>query len=257
METMTIPKIEPKLYRVFGVPFNPVTRAETMRFCLETLASPHFHLLVTLGTEMVMAAQSDQEFLEVVERADLVVPDGIGLVLASKLAGLQAPERVTGVDLVSEMVSTSPEGTGFFFYGSAPGVAQKAAENLQAKIKPFRLSGVLDGYVQDQEEVLQKIEEVRPQVLFVALGFPRQEHFLHRNRERLEAAGVRLGVGVGGSFDVYSGAVERAPAVFQKLYLEWLYRVLKQPARWKRMLVLPQFALRVLSGPKRAVRQQR
>lgn len=254
METKTKSQADSRTYRVFGVPFNPVTRAATVEYCLETLNSPHFHLVVTLGTEMVMAAQYDRDFLEVVERADLVVPDGIGLVLASRLAGLEAPERVTGVELVAQMISSSPEGTGFFFYGSAPGVARKAADNLQTAVKPFYLSGVMDGYVKDQEEVLQKIEQVRPQVLFVALGFPRQEHFLNRNRERLEAAGVRLGIGVGGSFDVYSGNVERAPVVFQRLYLEWLYRALKQPSRWRRILALPKFAFKVLSGPRRAVR---
>lgn len=255
MQTKTKSLANSQTYRVFGVPFNPVTRALTIEYCLQTLESSEFHLVVTLGTEMVMAARHDADFLDVVERADLVVPDGIGLVLASRLAGLQAPERVTGVELVAQMISASPEGTGFFFYGSAPGVAQKAADTLQTAAKPFLLSGVMDGYVKDQEEVLQKIEEVRPQVLFVALGFPRQEHFLDRHRERLEAAGVRLGVGVGGSFDVYSGNVERAPVAFQRLYLEWLYRALKQPSRWRRILVLPQFALKVLSRPKEAVRR--
>lgn len=253
-QTMPTPASEHPVYRVFGVPFNPITREQTHEFCCQALKSDHFNLLVTLGTEMVMGAQQDTDFRTVIERADLVIPDGIGLVLASRLAGLAAPERVTGVELVADLTSKSPEGTTFFFYGAGPGVAQRAADNLAEKFGPFRLVGVKDGYVKDPEEILRAIEESRPKVLFVALGFPKQELFLNTHRERLQAAGVRLGIGVGGSFDVYSGTVERAPVIFQRLYLEWLYRVLKQPSRWKRMLVLPQFAIKVLSGPKRAVR---
>ena len=241
-------------FRVLGVPFNPIRREETIERCRELIAGDHFHLMVTLGTEMVMAAQTDTDFLEVIERADLVVPDGIGVVLATKLAGLRAPDRVTGVDLLKDLVQTATPDIGFFFYGTAPGIAQKAVDNLHDQFSDFNCVGVLDGFVKDQEEVLRTIEEARPKVLFVAMGFPRQEHFLYRNRERLERAGVRLGIGVGGSFDVYSGAVERAPTIVQKLYLEWLYRVLKQPSRWKRMMALPKFALRVLISPKSAVR---
>lgn len=210
--------------------------------------------MVTLGTEMVMSAQENEEFRVIVESADLVVPDGIGVVMASRLAGLEAPERVTGVELLHDLVEASNDETGFFFYGSAPGVAEQAVANLQSKVKPFLCAGILDGYVQDPEIVLVEIEKSRPQILFVALGSPRQESFLSQHRERLEKAGVRLGVGVGGSFDVYAGTVERAPAWVQKVHMEWLYRLLKQPSRWRRMLALPRFAMRVLVAPKKAVR---
>jgi len=242
-------------YRVLDVPFNPLTRQATREFCLRAVASDRFHLMVTLGTEMVMSAQVDSEFRQVVEQADLVVPDGIGVVLASRMAGLEAPERVTGVELVQELVEAAQEKTGFFFYGSAPGVAERAVSNLQNQVKPFSCVGVVDGYVQDQEQVLQMIEAARPQVLFVALGCPRQEKFLATNRERLERSGVRLGVGVGGSFDVYAGTVSRAPEWVQKFHLEWFYRLLKQPGRWRRALALPRFAFQVLLSPRRAVRR--
>lgn len=242
-------------YRVLGVPFNPVDRATAKAQCFAAMASDKFHLLVTLGTEMVMNAQVNLKFKEVVERADLVVPDGIGLVLAARLAGLDAPERVTGVELVQDMIEGSDPSTRFFFYGSAPGVAFQAVENLRTQVKDFTCVGVKDGFVEDVEEVLTAIEESRPQVLFVALGSPRQEQFLNDHAERLEAAGVRVGVGVGGSLDVYAGKVERAPVIVQRLHFEWLYRLWKQPSRWKRMLALPKFALRVLRSPKRAVKE--
>jgi len=241
-------------YRVFDVPFNPITRGAAREQCLSVVRSERFHLMVTLGTEMVMSAQENEDFRSIVESADLVVPDGIGVVMASRLAGLEAPERVTGVELLHDLVEACGDDVRFFFYGSAPGVAEQAVSNLQDKVKPFQCAGILDGYVQDHEEVLQAIEEARPHVLFVALGSPRQEAFLSQHRERLEQAGVRLGVGVGGSFDVYAGTVERAPVWVQRVHMEWLYRLLKQPSRWRRMLALPRFAVRVLMAPKKAVR---
>lgn len=241
-------------YRVLSVPFNPITRTTTNEKCLEAIQSDRFHLMVTLGTEMVMSAQEDETFAHIVEQADIVVPDGIGVVLASRMAGLQAPERVTGVELVHDLIQSSGPNTRFFFYGAAPGTAQAAADNLKGSVADFECAGVMDGYVKDLESVLTSIEEARPQVLFVALGFPRQEMFLYQHRERLEKAGVRLGVGVGGSFDVYAGRVERAPAWVQRVHMEWAYRLLKQPSRWRRMLALPRFALKVLRAPKKAVR---
>ena len=241
-------------YRVLGIPFNPISRSLAKEKCLSALNSDRFHLLVTLGTEMVMNAQVNESFQEIVEQADLVVPDGIGLIFAARLAGLAAPERVTGVELVQDLIEVSSDGTGFFFYGAAPQVAETAARNLNKTVGSFRCVGVKDGYVKDPEEILQAIEKSSPQVLFVALGSPRQENFLSKHRERLEKAGVRIGIGVGGSFDVYAGTVERAPQWVQRIHFEWLYRLWKQPSRWRRVLALPRFAIRVLIGPKRAVK---
>lgn len=242
-------------YRVLGIPFHPVDRVTARERTLKSIDGDRFCLVVTLGTEMVMTAQTDEDFRYVVEQADLVVPDGIGLVLASRMAGLEAPERVTGVELLEELIESRREDTSFFFYGASPGVAAQAVGNLTEKYGDFRCAGVVDGYVKDEESVLEAIEAARPKVLFVALGFPRQESFLDRHRERLEKAGVRVGVGVGGSFDVYAGTVERAPTWVQRIHFEWLYRLLKQPSRWKRMLALPKFALRVVASPKRAVEE--
>lgn len=241
-------------YEALGVPFHPSSKAQARAFLLEALKDDSLTFVVTLGTEMVMAAQHDADFLAAVERADFIVPDGIGLVFASRLAGLPAPDRVTGVDLVAELVTAASEQDSFFFYGSSPGVAQKAVENLKDSFGEFRCAGTLDGYVKDEEQVIETICAARPRVLFVALGFPRQELFLDRHRERLEAAGVRICIGVGGSFDVYAGTVERAPMWVQRLHFEWLYRLYKQPSRWRRALALPKFAGIVLRAPKRAVR---
>lgn len=240
-------------YEVLGVPFHPVSREMSQTWLLSAVNSEGFSLVVTLGTEMVMNAQENEQFRGIVHSAKLVVPDGIGLVLAARIAGLEAPERVTGVELLAELLSAAPKAR-YFFYGASPGVAGKAVQNLMAKFGTFECVGVLDGFVQDDEEVLASIERAEPTVLFVALGSPRQELFLHHHRDRLEAAGVRIGIGVGGSFDVYAGTVQRAPTWVQKIHFEWLYRLLKQPSRWRRMLALPRFAVKILSSPKRSVK---
>lgn len=247
-------KVNLPRYEALGVPFHPVSKATARTLLGEALRDESLTFVVTLGTEMVMAAQHDSAFLSVVRRADLVVPDGIGLVLASRLAGLEAPERVTGVDLVAELVNSAQEDDTFYFYGSAPGVAAKAVENLKNSFGEFRCVGVMDGYVKDETVVIDSICAARPRVLFVALGFPRQELFLDRHRERLEQSGVRVCIGVGGSFDVYAGTVERAPVWVQRIHFEWLYRLWKQPSRWRRALALPKFAGIVLRGPKEAVK---
>lgn len=241
-------------YEVLGVPFHPVTRNSARKLLVSAMNAPRFSLVVTLGTEMVMTAQHNSEFLDVVRHGDLVVPDGIGLVFAARLAGLPAPERVTGVDLLAELISAAQEDDSFFFYGSSPGVAAQAVDNLKDNLGEFRCVGILDGYEQDEEMIVQSICAARPTVLFVALGCPRQEFFLRRHQSRFEQAGVRIGIGVGGSFDAYAGTVERAPAWVQRIHFEWLYRLWKQPSRWRRMLALPKFAGIVLRDPKGSVK---
>ncbi len=241
-------------YEVLGVPFHPVTRNSARRHLLAAMKAPRFSLVVTLGTEMVMTAQHNREFLDVVRHGDLVVPDGIGLVFAARLAGLPAPERVTGVDLLAELISAAQDEDSFFFYGASPGIAAQAVANLKENLGEFQCVGILDGYEQDEEMIIDTICAARPTVLFVALGCPRQEFFLRRHQTRLEDAGVRIGIGVGGSLDAYAGTVERAPAWVQRIHFEWLYRLWKQPSRWRRMLALPRFAGIVLRDPKGSVK---
>lgn len=240
-------------YEVLGVPCHPLTRASTQKLLDEALKADVLRFVVTLGTEMVMAAQTDDAFLDVVRRADLIVPDGIGLVLAARLAGLHAPERVAGVDLVADLVKLAQGKVGFYFYGAAPGVAELAVARLKDDVGPLECVGVTHGFV-SPDEVIEVICQAKPKVLLVALGFPRQEKFLDAYRSRLSEAGVRVVMGVGGSFDAYAGTVERAPVWVQHLCLEWLYRLCRQPSRWRRMLALPRFAMRVLRAPKQAVK---
>lgn len=241
-------------FTVLGVPFHPITRQTTCDLVIRSLSGDKLTFLITLGTEMVMAAQQNKNFRQTIENADLVVPDGIGLVLAARLAGLKVPERLTGVDLLSDMVLISSPDGGVFFYGAAPGVAEAAVKNIQEHVAEFNCVGAIDGYNNGEDEALEAICKARPKILFVALGFPRQEFFIEKHRVRLQEAGVRVCMGVGGSFDAYAGTVKRAPGWVQSMHIEWLYRLCIQPSRWRRMLALPRFAAIVVRNPKKAVR---
>ncbi|MBX3169894.1 MAG: WecB/TagA/CpsF family glycosyltransferase [Candidatus Eremiobacteraeota bacterium] len=225
--------------------------AQTLDILRGYLKTDAFHLVVTIGSEMIVRAQTDHEFREAVCAAALVVPDSIGAVLAARYAGYPLRERVTGVELTQRMAQELGPALRVFLLGGAPGVAETAAHKLLSLGPGIHIAGTHDGYFKDDAEIVAKIKTSGANVLLVALGFPRQELWLTRHGA---ACGVQVGIGVGGTFDVLAGRVQRAPRVFQKLGLEWFYRLTLQPSRWRRMLALPKFALRVLSGGKQAVR---
>jgi len=225
--------------------------AQTLDILRGYLKTDKFHLVVTIGSEMIVRAQTDHEFLEAVRGAALVVPDSIGAVLAARYGGFPVRERVTGVELTQKMAQQMGPALRVFLLGGAPGVAETAAQRLLSLGPGIHIAGTHDGYFQDDAEIVEKVKASGANVLLVALGFPRQELWLTRYGA---ACGVQVGIGVGGTLDVLSGRVQRAAQVFQKLGLEWFYRLTLQPSRWRRMLALPKFALRVLSGGKQAVR---
>ncbi|MBS2037168.1 WecB/TagA/CpsF family glycosyltransferase [bacterium] len=225
--------------------------AQTLDIIRGYLKTDSFHLIVTIGSEMIVRAQTDHEFREAVRGAALVVPDSIGAVLAARYGGYPLRERVTGVELTQRLAGELGPSLRVFLLGGAPGVAEAAAHKLLSIGPGIHVAGARDGYFKDDAEVVQQIKESGANVLLVALGFPRQELWLTRYGPD---CGVRVGIGVGGTLDVLSGRVQRAPQLFQKLGMEWFYRLALQPTRWRRMLALPKFALRVLSGGKQAVR---
>ena len=236
---------------ILGCPLDRVTMAQTLDILRGYLQTDKFHLVVTIGSEMIVRAQTDHEFREAVRAADLVVPDSIGAVLAARYGGFPVRERVTGVELTQKMAQQMGPALRIFLLGGAPGVAETAAHRLLSLGPGVHIAGTHDGYFKDDAEIVAKVKASGANVLLVALGFPRQELWLTRHGA---ACGVQVGIGVGGTLDVLSGRVQRAPQVFQKLGLEWFYRLTLQPSRWRRMLALPKFALRVLSGGKQAVR---
>jgi N-acetylglucosaminyldiphosphoundecaprenol N-acetyl-beta-D-mannosaminyltransferase len=236
---------------VLGVPLDCVTMGQAVDRIRGFLQSRDFHLVVTLGSEMINHAQTDVTFREVVRQASLVVPDSIGTLLAARLNGYPLRERVAGVELIQVMAQQLGPAARIFLLGGAPGVAEIAAQRLLQLAPGAQIVGCRDGYFQDHQEVVQAVASSGANILLAAMGFPKQETWL---AEHGPACGVRVGIGVGGSFDVLSGRVKRAPVWMQRAGLEWFYRFALQPTRWRRLIALPKFALRVLSGGKQAVK---
>ncbi|NLO89055.1 MAG: WecB/TagA/CpsF family glycosyltransferase [Clostridia bacterium] len=231
---------------IMGALVDPVTLEEAVGKVEQFIASGKPHHVVTLNAEILYRAQRDPELMKVILEADLVTPDGAGIVWASKRLGCPVPERVTGIDLMLALAKRAGEkGWRLFLYGAAPGVAEEAAKKLKAKNSGIRIAGTSHGYLNsgEQKQLIEKIKEAEPHILFVALGAPKQEFWINRNLEQL---GVPVCMGVGGSFDVVAGKVRRAPVFMQRAGLEWLYRLIKEPRRFKRMLALPAFAVAVL-----------
>lgn len=208
------------------------------------------HQVITLNAEILYQAQADQQLLQLINRADLVTPDGTGVVWASRYLGQPVQERVTGIDLLYSLVPLAAEkGWRIFFLGGVPGVAQAAGQKLKDKYPQLCVAGSCHGYFKigstEEQQVLKMIKEEQPDLLFVGLGAPRQEFWI---REKIDQGQLTVPVciGVGGSFDVIAGRVKRAPRWMQRCHLEWLGRLIQEPWRWRRMLALPLFVLKVL-----------
>ncbi|MBV8282809.1 MAG: WecB/TagA/CpsF family glycosyltransferase [Candidatus Eremiobacteraeota bacterium] len=202
--------------------------------------------IVTLGTEMVVEAQHNPRFRAIVRDAPVVVCDTVGLLLASRLRGGPLRERVTGIELVEALAARSARGDlRLFFLGGRGDVAARAARALAARFPGLQIAGSRDGYfpLERSGEIAQAIRGTGANVLLAGLGSPRQELWL---AEHLSQTGCAVGVGVGGAFDILAGDLPRAPAIWQRLGLEWLYRLRREPRRWHRQLALPTFAFLAL-----------
>jgi N-acetylglucosaminyldiphosphoundecaprenol N-acetyl-beta-D-mannosaminyltransferase len=202
--------------------------------------------VVTLNAEMVMQAEQNPELAEVIHNAEFVIPDGAGIVLYLKLKGKSVP-RCPGIELAQSMIERmgcQQQSDLIVFYGGKPGVAQQAANQFKQQFPHLNIityHGYLDA--QDTEKIQKTLQELQPKLILVGLGVPRQELWIKNHRSLCSNA---TWIGVGGSFDIWSGQKKRAPAWFCEHHLEWLYRLYQEPWRWRRMLVLPQFALKAL-----------
>jgi N-acetylglucosaminyldiphosphoundecaprenol N-acetyl-beta-D-mannosaminyltransferase len=201
-------------------------------------------IVVTLGVEMVMYAQRDRRFRELVARSALSLCDTIGILLASRMRGGPLRDRVTGIDLIGPLAARSARSGDLrlYLFGGAPGVADAAARTLAAAHPGIRVAGTRSGYFSPEEcaGIAAAIAASGANVVLVGLGSPKQEFWLE---EYLAATGCGVGIGVGGSFDVLAGTAARAPRLMQRAGLEWLYRLVREPSRWRRQLALPRFAL--------------
>lgn len=222
-----------------AVAFDNVTMDEGVAQAVENLQSKRRCMVVTPNAEIAQSCVTDDRLREIVRKAGLVLPDGIGVIYASRILKKPLKQRVPGVEFGENLVSALRDtGKTIFFLGGKPGVAEEAAHRLQVKYPGLKVAGTKDGYFQREEEAVEAVQQAKPDVLFVCLGSPKQEYFMADHFDQL---GATLMVGLGGSLDVYAGKVERAPALFRKLGLEWFYRLLRQPSRLGRMMKLPQY----------------
>lgn len=197
--------------------------------------------VVTINPEMILSAKSNHDFAEIINSAELVIPDGIGVQLGLKILGHNV-RRIAGIEFGRKLIdkfASQPTA----FVGAKPEIIQKAVENLKKEVPNLDAVYVQDGYFKDDDRVLDELTAANPKLVLVALGSPKQEIFISKAKTLLPNA---LFIGLGGSFDVWSGVVERAPEIWQKLGLEWLYRTVKEPKRFKRIFpTLPLFVLKV------------
>jgi N-acetylglucosaminyldiphosphoundecaprenol N-acetyl-beta-D-mannosaminyltransferase len=204
--------------------------------------------IVAINPEKIIKAQDDPSLMKLLNSADFQIPDGIGVILASKFKGGQIRERVTGIDMMLKLCETAAKHQKkIFLYGGKPGRADEAKVKLEEMYPGIQIAGTLHGYEKDQEVVRQTINQSQADIIFVAMGSPAQENWIIANKETLHPSVYQ---GVGGSFDVISGKIDRAPESFQKLGLEWLYRLMKEPWRIKRQAVLPLFLIRAITSKK-------
>ena len=229
---------------ILGVNVCNVSMEETISEALNLLETDSLSVVSTPNSEILLYASNNEEYKNVLNKSDLVLPDGIGVVYGARILGTKMKERVAGFDFVSNLlVHLAKMKKSVYLLGAKPGVAEIAAKNIKEKFDGIVIAGTHDGYFKDDEEVILKINEKSPDFLMVCLGFPKQEFWIDKYRDRLSA---KLAIGAGGSIDVFAGIVMRAPEFYCKHGLEWLYRLIKQPSRFVRMLALPKFGLKVL-----------
>lgn len=233
---------------VLGVGFDNMTMEQAVAEGVRLMNTPGAHYAVTPNPEIIEACREDQAANQAVNHADLVLADGIGVIYGAKMLGTPLKGRVTGIGFAQGLMERmAGNGKSLFLLGAKPGVAEKAAKRLEERYPGLRIAGTHDGYFQEDGAVVEAVSASGADVVFVCLGAPKQEKWMMANGED---TGAHLLVGLGGCLDVFSGEVQRAPEVFQKLGLEWLHRLVKNPSRFGRMMKLPLFLVHV-AGEKR------
>ncbi|WP_127848384.1 WecB/TagA/CpsF family glycosyltransferase [Lacticaseibacillus hulanensis] len=229
---------------VLGVAFAKFNMRETVAYITGRCASGQGTFVVTANPEIVMYAKDHPDYAGLIKRhADLVTADGIGIIKGAQMLGTPLPERVTGYDLLHELLGVANDNSQrVYLLGAKADVNAMAVAKVQEQYPNVRIVGAHDGYFSADAAIMQDIISAKPDFVFAALGFPRQEQFLAGLQPSLPKAVL---MGVGGSFDVLAGTAKRAPVWMQNAHLEWFYRLLKQPSRIGRMMVLPKFLVEV------------
>lgn len=239
MTSELVAKADLKTLSVMGLPVH--TSQDYVQWLKQRIASKQGTHVVTINAEMCMQAQQDAQLRQFIESADLVAPDGSGVELFFRLVKKQPLRRYPGIELAADLLDSLGPETKVAFYGGKPEIVAAAAENWRVRSPQLNLAIVQHGYAQDAElqSFLDQLSEVQPDVVFVGLGVPRQEFWIAQHRHLCPHA---VWVGVGGSYDIWSGGKKRAPQLMRNAHLEWLYRLYQEPWRWRRMLALPHFA---------------
>ena len=200
--------------------------------------------IVTANPEIVMLAQKDLELKKIISEADLVLPDGIGIVLASQFNKIKIHKRIAGYDLVQKIFLMSKnKNFSVYFLGGEENIVANAKRNMENKFSSLKIIGVNNGFFSNEIKVVRKINLLKPDILLVGMGAPKQEKFIFKYKNMINA---KIFIGVGGSFDIMAGKVKRAPKIFIDLNLEWLYRFIQEPRRFFRLIVLPKFLFKVM-----------
>ncbi len=230
--------MERNIVKLQGFNVDTFTFDEAFEYIKSTLG-----MVVTINPEMVLCASRDKEFSDIIQNANLVIPDGIGVEIGLKILGHNV-RRIAGIEFARRLVEEfSKNSLPVAFIGAKPGVAEKAVSNLKKEIPNLNVCYVRDGYFNDEEKVLEELKNSDAKLILAALGSPKQEIFIAKALKFLPESVM---IGIGGSFDVWAGVVQRAPEIYKKLGLEWLYRTIQEPERFKRIFpALPLFVLKV------------
>ena len=232
--------------RILGMPVDAITMAECMERIAAFVRTGKTHLVVTADSSGIVQAQTDAHLAELYQTADLVTPDSAGVVWALRRIGYPLPARVSGVDIVDRVCEMSADtGWRIYFLGAAPGVAEQAAERMRLRRPGCNIVGARHGFFppESDEVVAAEVAAAKPDILFVAMGIPRQEKFIRATEAII---GAKVAMGVGGTFDVFSGRVRRAPRVMQGMKMEWVWRLAQNPKKIDKVRLLPQFVSMVL-----------
>ena len=231
--------------KILGVRVDKITKAQALEEYQKLLEGDRCELIVTPNAEIVEKASKTPQLRRIInEEAAIVTPDGVGLIYASKLKGDPIQEKVAGIDFAHSAIELCAKlGRSVYLLGSKPGVAEAAAANLEKEIPGLKIAGFRDGYFKDEEEseVVAEINASGADFLCVALGSPKQEYFVIKHRDALK---VKAAAGLGGSLDIWSGQLNRAPQFYIDHGLEWLYRMIQEPKRLKRLPALPIFLIK-------------
>ncbi len=226
---------------IVGVEIDKVNMDEAAGMLAEYLGMDMCSMVFTPNSEILLDAVKDREFEGILNSGQLVVPDGIGVVIASRFYGAPVKERVAGYDLMIRLMETADsQGRSIYLLGGKEGVAEEAAIKLTESYSGLKIAGIRNGYFESDEEkkIIEDINSRKVDILLVALGAPKQERFIYNHKEELK---VKIAMGVGGSLDILAGRTKRAPVFYQKAGLEWFYRLIKEPKRFMRIMRLPKF----------------